>query len=207
MNRSDFSNSPRANRDLSEIKHRRAALNLPHMLPLAGYVARLRDQYPSAEIPDFDPLGGGIEASLLFLLEKPGPQTSLKGGGSGFISVCNNDPTAEATWRFLEEASIPVETTIMWNAIPMWDGARAYRSADVANGVAHLDELLDLLPRVTTVLTLGIPARKAAPIIARRGLRHIASDHPGPLVRARWPERWARIPEVWKGALREIQSR
>jgi hypothetical protein len=62
------------------------------------------------EVPEFDPLDGGVEAQVLFLFEKPGPMTAELGGskrsGSGFISRNNDDPTAEATFkvhRFLDE--------------------------------------------------------------------------------------------------------
>jgi hypothetical protein len=78
----------------------------PHIAPLTAYVATLRDRGMS-EVPDFDPLDSGKDARVLFLFEKPGPKTSEVGGGSGFISRNNDDPTAEATFRFMQEANIP----------------------------------------------------------------------------------------------------
>jgi hypothetical protein len=49
-------------------------------------------------VPDFDPLDGGVNAQVLFLLEKPGPMAAEDGkrAGSGFISRDNDDGTAEA---------------------------------------------------------------------------------------------------------------
>jgi hypothetical protein len=47
-------------------------LNEPHIAPLADYVQRLRDIHPAWEFPNFDPLDGGTNAEILFLLEKPG---------------------------------------------------------------------------------------------------------------------------------------
>lgn len=58
---------------------RRALLALPHVAPLAFYTSSLRVH---GDVPDFDPLDGGINAEVLFLFEKPGPMAS----GSGFIS-------------------------------------------------------------------------------------------------------------------------
>jgi hypothetical protein len=172
--------------------------------PLANYVARLRSKFPREEFPDFDPLGGGVNSRFLFLLEKPGPKTSRSGGGSGFISTCNDDPTAEAVWRFMQEAEILISESAHWNIIPGWDGARNYKSSDVSKGADHLPELLDLLPKAEVVFLLGRPASKAAPVIEKAGLSFICSDHPAPLVRARYPERWRAIPHVWSTGLKSI---
>jgi hypothetical protein len=48
------------------------------------------------EVPDFDPVDGGIGARALFLLDAPGPMTSEAGKriGSGFISRFNFWPLA-----------------------------------------------------------------------------------------------------------------
>jgi len=71
-------------------ERRRAMLGLPHVEPLTVYAAKLRERR-SVEVPDFDPLDGGVDAQVLFLFEKPGPMTAGQGGtkvrsGSGFIS-------------------------------------------------------------------------------------------------------------------------
>jgi hypothetical protein len=57
----------------------------PHVAPLTDFVEHLRRKHQGWEFPDFDPLDGGINAEILFLFEKPGPKTSARGGGSGFI--------------------------------------------------------------------------------------------------------------------------
>jgi hypothetical protein len=91
------------------------------MEPLTSYAARLRER---GEVPEFDPCDGGTEAQLLFLFEKPGPMTSSQ-AGSGFIGRNNDDPTAEATFRFMQSAGIPRKLTVTWNVIPWWNGTRA----------------------------------------------------------------------------------
>jgi hypothetical protein len=45
-------------------------LTLPHIAPLTAYAASLRLR-GSVEVPEFDPLDGGTNARVLFLLEKP----------------------------------------------------------------------------------------------------------------------------------------
>jgi hypothetical protein len=52
-----------------EREQRRAMLRVrPHMIELAKYAERLRR--PGVEVPDFDPLDGGVEALVVFLFEK-----------------------------------------------------------------------------------------------------------------------------------------
>ncbi len=84
-------------------------LDCSHLASLARYAAALRAM-GRGEVPDFDPQDGGIAARALFLFEKPGPMTipALVGKrtGSGFISRNNDDPTAEATFRFMQDASL-----------------------------------------------------------------------------------------------------
>lgn len=45
-----------------------------HIAALTAYAAKLRKGHP-VEVPDFDPLDGGMNARVLFLFEKPGPMT------------------------------------------------------------------------------------------------------------------------------------
>src|SRR6476659_4548988 len=75
---------PRSLRDEVVRIERRAMLTSPHVAPLAAFAQSLRDAAASGasivaqvgtgvyEVPDFDPLDGGIGARLLFLFEKPG---------------------------------------------------------------------------------------------------------------------------------------
>jgi hypothetical protein len=95
---------PRVLRYPEAITRRRAMLDLPHIAPLHIFVQSLRFEGRGV-VPDFDPLDGGVAAKVLFLMEKPGPMTddTARSGrvGSGFISRDNDDPTAEAIWRFI----------------------------------------------------------------------------------------------------------
>jgi hypothetical protein len=87
-------------------------LHQPHIAPLTSFVTKLR-AHLDWEFPDFDPLDGGSNADIMFLLEKPGPMTSAAGKDSGFISRNNDDPTAEATFGFMKQADLPRHRTIM----------------------------------------------------------------------------------------------
>jgi len=174
--------------------------SLPHVSALTDYAADL-GRRGSVEVPDFDPLDGGIEAKVLFLFEKPGPMTASNGSskrsGSGFISRNNDDATAEATFNFMHDAAIPRRQTVIWNVVPWWNGTRKVTGSELREGVACVKELIALLPKLRAVVLVGTKAAKARPYLETIGLALFASDHPSPLVRASWPLRWRAIPSEW----------
>lgn len=187
---------------------RRAMLGLPHVQPLSDFVGRLRSTY-NDEFPDFDPADGGMNASILFLFEKPGPMTSAaKSGrsGSGFISRDNDDPSAEATFTFMAHAGIPREQTVLWNVVPGWNGTRAITRSELEAGVAEVQGLLSLLPRVEAIVLVGKKAQRAERLLVGTGLSVFRSPHPSPLVRASQPDQWAAIPNFWAEAKRAVGS-
>jgi uracil-DNA glycosylase len=190
----------------SEIRRRRKALLwLPHVAPLTRYVRDLRLREGLGYIPDFDPLDGGINARILFLFEKPGRAT-FPPIGSGFISRNNNDPTAEATNRFMNEAGIDREDTVLWNTIPGWDGTRDFDDGQRNQGLACLPELLDdLLKRVRVIVLCGTTAERARKVLPPEssgpdGYTIFPCMHPSPINRAARFEEWSRIPRVWEEA-------
>lgn len=194
--------APRAMRSEGVRAARREMLRLPHIAPLTDYAAYLRARF-NIEVPDFDPLDGGVNARILFLKEKPGPMTSSgRTGrvGSGFISRDNDDPTAEATFRFMSAAAIPREDTLMWNVVPGWNGTRKITPQELIEGVAEVRNLISLLPDIEVVVLVGKKAARAEPLLAGTGVIIRHSLHNSPLVRASRPDEWARIPEVWAEA-------
>ena len=126
-------------RDADVRQRRRELLNHRHIAPLTAYVEELR-KMDLGEVLDFDPLDGGVHALLLFLFEKPGPMTAESGNkkrvGSGFISRNNDDPTAEATFRFMQQAAIPRKLTVIWNVVPWWNSTRAVTEQELRCGAA-----------------------------------------------------------------------
>jgi hypothetical protein len=76
----------------------------------------------------------------------------MKGGGSSFISRNNDDPTAEATFKFMQRADISRKQTVIWNSIPGWNGTRHITRAELDVGMEELKELLPLLPKLRTIV-------------------------------------------------------
>jgi len=196
-----FPTEPKSLRKESNILARKTLLTAPHMLSLTAYAESLRERLGSnVFVPDFDPLDGGSNAEFLFLFEKPGPKTDYRNGGSGFISRDNNDETANSVFDFMGQIGLERSRTLLWNTIPAWDDSRAFKGFHVRDGIKLLDELLPLLPKLKTIILVGRQAQKARRELEYRGFDVAQSDHPSPLVKARYRQRWEQIPAAWKNA-------
>lgn len=173
-----------------------------HIAPLASYVAELRSR-GLGRIPDFDPLDGGINASILFLFEKPGPRALQ------FISRNNNDPTAENTFRFMKEVGIERSLTATWNVIPGWNNTTRIKPDEIAKASNLLDELLDLFPHLKVIVTVG---RRAEEALSKMNVSKvskvpiISSIHPSNRNRnnPKTKDRWMAISEQWAKSLKYL---
>lgn len=188
----------RAMRDEKVREQRRKKLSLPHVAPLSSYVTQLRKR-TGFEVPDFDPDDGGIGAEILFVFEKPGPMAS----GSGFISCDNDDPTAEATFRFFAEAGINRKRIAVWNAVPGWNGTRKITRLELSSGRDELLKVIALFPKIRSIVLVGRKSQRLAKALEARNFKVFTSTHPSPIVRATNLEQWAAIPEQWRLAYRE----
>lgn len=189
-------------RDPAVVARRRAMLQEKHVAPLTAYAARLRQMDPR-QVPDFDPLDGGILARVLFLFQKPGRMTSDGAGkkaGSGFISRNNDDHTAKATFELMNEAGLPRKETASWNLIPWWNGTHKSTERELDQGSQQLPAFLDLLPRLKAVVMVGEKAQTARCQLERhdRNFKLIESWMPAPQVTNRWPEKRQEILLKWR---------
>jgi G:T/U-mismatch repair DNA glycosylase len=176
------------------------------MCPLTDMVDELRAE-ERGYVPDMDPLDGGVVARLLFLMEKPGPMTAPREAGkqgSGFISRDNDDQTAAAIFGFMNASRIPRDQTLLWNAIPWWNGTIRITPQEWRDGLSRLEALTALLPDLRGVVLVGKKAERARAFLTERGLSVWASAHPSPRNRAAYPARWNAIPEIWSEAARSI---
>lgn len=147
-------------------------------------MVRLRQTRPGTQIPYFDPTEAGVNASILLLLEAPGPKTDADRGGSGFVSADNDDSSAENLWHALRDAGVDRGREIAtWNIVPWYIGTgkriRPATPADIEDATAPFRELQSLLKNLRVVVLLG----KTAFIgWSRMGidLPTIACPHPSP---------------------------
>ena len=174
---------PKLLRNRTAVEDRLAQLQEPHINPLTAFVEALRSKAGCPSIPYFDPWDGGVNAECLFLLEAPGSNALA----SGFISRNNNDETAKNFFILNREAGLPRERTILWNIIPWYIGTetkiRAANKKDIEEGIPHLRNLLELLPKLCTVVLLGRKAERAESYFSKikPEVKIFHSPHPSPL--------------------------
>ncbi|TFD23822.1 uracil-DNA glycosylase [Cryobacterium sp. TMT2-23] len=128
--------------------------------PLRDWAATLAARTPGRVVPSFDPAEAGVEARILLVLEAPGPMTNALSGnpraGSGFISVDNDDETAANLWLARDAAGLH-DGYVGWNIVPWYLGPASVKPkvAEVAEGAGALLELIQMLPRLQTVVLSG----------------------------------------------------
>ena len=132
---------------------RRAMLKEVHVAPLTSFVDALRhDIGLTTEIPYFDPLDGGIDAKILFVLEAPG----AKAVASGFVSRNNPDESARNMFLLLQEAGFNRSETALWNIVPWYIGTgkkiRPAKSEDIQAGFPYLIRVVELMPNLKGIV-------------------------------------------------------
>lgn len=191
-------------------EHERAAratlLTLPHAEALAQLVETMRQAKGSSyRIPDFDPMDGGSDAHVLFLLEAPGPRAIA----SGFVSRNNPDETAKNFFQLNEQAGLDRRRTIIWNAVPWYIGSgtkiRPARREDVRDADEWLKALLATLPQLLIVVLVGQKARHAQEVVqrCRPDVEVMTMPHPSPMFINRAPGNRDRV----LAALQELAAR
>ena len=156
---------PRLMRYTAVRARRKSLIWEPHVEQLNQYVDKLR-AYTRMEVPYVDPLLGGVEASLLFVFQDPGPMTAAT-KGSGFLSLNNDDRTAEFTNNSLRSMKIPWKEILFWNAVP-WHGSNL-TAPEIKRGTQTLRELIHLLAELQAVVLVGNVAKQAGKYLAHDG--------------------------------------
>ncbi len=133
--------------------------------------------------PYIPPICGGIDALALGVSRDPGP---MAGGinGSGFLSIENDDPSAERMGRFLREAGIDYGRVVPWNAYPWFINGNP-TAGQLGAGVEPLRDLIGLIPRLRVVILHGTAAAKGwklflrehHDLVKRRGIVWLATYH------------------------------
>ncbi|RIJ50264.1 uracil-DNA glycosylase [Clavibacter lycopersici] len=160
------------------------AATAPHMAPIAAFVAAIRDRDGRGWAPGIAPHHGGVDARVLSVLRDPGPATQV-GVGSGFLSVENDDPTAERQAVLFAEHGIRDRDVLPWNAYPWYINA-APNAEQGRAGAQVLVELIRLLPSLEVVLLQGRDAERIwdralvlDPALPGPGVEVVRTIHPG----------------------------
>lgn len=196
---------PKQHRDPEFLAMKQRRLREEHVAPLQALVDEIREERSTDSVPYVDPDSGGVGARVLFILESPAGPAAW---GSGMLSPDNDDETAANMWRLYEQTGLPRSAGLHWNAVPWYVGENGKEKnvspGDVLEGGLWLDRLIDLLPQLRLVVTMGKPAEKAfMTYSAARDGQHaewVACLHPSPRNKATRPERWPEIEAVFKRA-------
>lgn len=165
-----------------------------------GALDRYRERIAQGRaVPHFDRRDGGVDARCLILLETPGA------GMTAADTVSRDNPTGTSRnlTRFSTEAGLAREDCLVWNVVP-WivhaPGARnrPVRRSEIAQGIAMLPDLIDLLPRLRVVVLSGRPAASAEPAIRqhRPDLPILTMPHPSPTIVCTSPAIGRRIADT-----------
>lgn len=175
-----------------------------HVAPINHLVDELMSSGDFA--PYVAPIYGGIHARLLSLLRDPGPKTR-RGKGSGFLSMENDDPTAERISNLFSSAAIGAREIVPWNVYPWYINRQPSRE-ELIRGLEPLRKLLDLTPHVVVVMLQGGDAK--------RGWRLFASRHGDLLEQRKFKvietyhtsrqAFWHRDPSVRQARLRDLET-
>jgi uracil-DNA glycosylase len=140
-------------------------------------------------------LDGRRSCAKRFLLETPARAAAL---GSTMLSPDNDDASAANVWHAYGQSGLSRQHGMHWNAVPWFMGdatknKNAERS-DIEPGLYWLTRLVDLMPDLRLVVTMGDIARQAfALYLLREDARLIpwlAVAHPSPRVRNTNPQLW-----------------
>ncbi len=141
------------------------------MAPLTAFVRALEVERGPGMVPWFDPDDAGIKARVLLLFEAPGAKATSGDGprarqqGSGFVSVDNEDRSAELTWQLFGDVGVNRSTdVVLWNVVPSYVGdtrhIRAVTDRDLDASRPALVRLLELLTELRIVVLVGAKAQR-----------------------------------------------
>jgi Holliday junction resolvase RusA-like endonuclease len=155
-----------------------------HIEPINRLVDELGAQAAAGRPPYVAPMYRGVHAPVLAILRDPGPMAAGV-QGSGFLSVENDDQTAERQCGFFAEAGIDPADVVPWNAYPWYINDTPSRT-QLAEGVEPLRRLIALMPGLRVVLPAGKDAQAAwqlfssrhGALIRARGIEAISTYHP-----------------------------
>ena len=129
------------------------------------FIDELGAENEAGHPPYIPPICGGVDALALSMSRDPGPKA---GGikGSGFLSIENDDPSAERMGQFLGEAGINYRQVVPWNAYPWYINSDP-TAEQLFAGVEPLRRLISLMPRLRVVILHGTTAAKGWKLFLR----------------------------------------
>lgn len=201
-----ISKAPKQHGNSDILAAKRSRLRESHVAPVQELVDQIRRERGTQSVPYVDPDSGGIRARVLFILESPAGPAAL---GSGMLSPDNDDETAANMWRLYDASGLDRSHGLHWNAVPWYVGEdgheKSVKAQQVLEGALWLGRLLDLLPDLRLVVTMGKPAAKAFKVYvdATDGtqVEWLAAPHPSAKVKAGHAHLWPQVEAAFARAV------
>lgn len=135
-------------------------LDEPHIAPLVRFAEAIAASrgLPVGSVPYPDPDGGGVRARVLFLLNDPGERAQGDLGGSGMLTMLNEDQTSRKQRAAVAATGLDRRVALHWNAVP-WPVPKGSAEQHVASGSRALVRLVGELPELRGIVALGRTAR------------------------------------------------
>lgn len=126
-----------------------------HITEINKYIDELSKE---SWLPYVAPHYGGKDARLLSVLSDPGPKT-CEDSGSGFLSMENDDPTAERIFNFFLEAGIGSSDIVPWNAYPWYINAKPSTN-QLKLRITRWLNIIRMMPKLKVIMLHGNSAKK-----------------------------------------------
>ena len=154
---------PGRNADPAVLAVKHSRIRDAHVAPINELADRVADAEGIARglVPYVDPQLGGIDATVLALLDNPSTKAEA-GTGSGLLSLENDDGTAHYCAGCYNDFGLTPWQVVHWNVAPAPIAGvknRGSSGSERARGARWLHELLDLLPNLRVILLMGDNAR------------------------------------------------
>lgn len=137
---------------------RRPSLTSAHTAALTSLIRKMRRRRRRS-VPNVDPLDGGAHALVLILLETPGPRAVA----SGFVSMCNDDPSARNMKRSIIQAGLRRKDVVLWNIVPWCLSSKTKnlnaKSGHARDALCETHEFIEQLTELRAIVLCGGVAR------------------------------------------------
>ncbi|CAM4321247.1 uracil-DNA glycosylase [Nocardia ninae] len=148
------------NADRTVRDEKKSRIRQSHVAPLNHLADHIADAegLPRGFVPYVDPDQGGVHARVLVLLDNPSTKAqAARDGGSGLLSLDNDDWTAKNCREAYAANGIDWSQVVHWNVcpFPISRDNGGSTAAERSRGARWTREMVDLLPELEIVLCLG----------------------------------------------------
>ena len=130
----------------------------PHIRAINELIEEIGSTVGSPNLPYNDPLFGGVDAELLFVMKAPEADADPQKSGTRFLSFDNDDDGAANIFNACAQNGIARSRCIAWNICPFPIAGSRPTASDIRRAAPCTRRMISLLPDLKAVVLLGGPA-------------------------------------------------